>query len=88
MLFTEFTPQVSLRISDQRFHFEIDRLNHQAGRGHLDDLIHLHCAVGQLLAVAPLKLQNPRNDHIDATKISARRLMNLLNHFIGHHRPH
>jgi hypothetical protein len=27
--------------------------------------------------------QNPRNDHIDAAKISARRLMDLLYHFIG-----
>lgn len=30
--FTEFTSQVSLCISDQRSHFEIDHLNHQAGR--------------------------------------------------------
>jgi hypothetical protein len=49
--FTEFTSQVSLRISDQHSHFYVDHLNHQAGRGHFDDLIHLHRAVGQLLAV-------------------------------------
>jgi hypothetical protein len=55
--------------------FEIHHLNHQAGRGHFDDLIHLHCAVGQPLAVAPLEFQNPRDDHIDAAKISARHLI-------------
>jgi hypothetical protein len=50
--FTEFTSQVYLRISDKRSHFEVDHLNHQAGCGHFDDLIHLHCAVGQLPANA------------------------------------
>src|SRR5215510_2425583 len=82
--FTEFTSQVSLRISDQRSYFEIDHLNHQASRGHFDDLIHLHCTVGQLLAVAPLDLQNPWNDHIDAAKIPASHLVDLLDHFIGY----
>src|SRR5262249_52874128 len=70
--------------TSQRSYFEIDHLHNQAGRGHFDDLIHLHCAVGQPLAVALLELQNPRNDHIDAAKIPARRLMDLLDHFIGH----
>jgi hypothetical protein len=67
----------------QRPHFEIDHLNHQAGRCDFDYLIHLHCAISRLLAVALLELQNPRNDHIDTTKISARHLMDLLDHFIG-----
>jgi len=79
-----FSAPLLSRPHSRRSLFEIDHLNHQAGRGHFDDLIHLHCAVGQLLAVALLKLQNPRNDHIDATKISARHLMDLLDHFLGH----
>jgi hypothetical protein len=57
--FTEFTSQVSLRISNQRSHFGIDNLNHQACCGYFDDPIHLHCAVGQLLAVALLELRIP-----------------------------
>jgi hypothetical protein len=68
----------------RRFAFEINHLNHQAGRGHFDDLIHLHCAVGHLLAVALFEFQNPRNDHIDATKSSAYYLMDPLDHFLGH----
>jgi len=47
------------RTPSQRSHFEIAYLNHQAGRGHFDDLIHLYRAIGQLLAVALLEL------HID-----------------------
>jgi hypothetical protein len=67
----------------QRSYFEIYHLNHQAGCGDLDDFVHFYSAVGQSLAVTLLEFQNPRDDHVNAAKIPACHLVDLLNHFIG-----